>query len=144
MQRPRPDSQRSRIPPRPPLAVATSTLGPARRYAIYRGNDLIGTSHLEFSPAHGARVAGWFHPTSHFDGIADVFALYAAAVGETDRGQLRRYVEALDTLGLAVYDSGVRLNASVELISTWSATQHVIHVASADERLWRWRSFGGA
>jgi hypothetical protein len=54
---------------------------------------------------------------------------------------MRRYVAERDALRLELWDCGVRLDATVDLISTWYDGTHIIHITSTDSRLWRPRLF---
>jgi hypothetical protein len=124
---------------RPPTSgdVATGTWQHSRRYAVYMGNTLLGTSNLESPAVPGARIAGWFVPTPACAHITWVFQLYSKAVAREDRALLQEYVTERDKLRLELWIAGIRLEGVVELISTWSDALHVVHVASADTRLWR-------
>jgi hypothetical protein len=109
------------------------------RYAVYRGSTLLGTSHLEWTVEPGARVAGRLDVTPAFGSIVAVFNLYRQAATLGDARLLKEYVRDRDALRLEVWDSGHRLDAQVELISTWGPHHRMIHVHSRDERLWQGR-----
>jgi hypothetical protein len=108
----------------------------SRRYAIYRGNDLLGTTNLEYVVTHGERVAGRFHPAWQFRRYESIFNLYSNA---TDEQALRRYKKQRDELNLEVWDSGILLDARVDLVSQWSPRQWMMHVSVIDKRFWSTR-----
>jgi hypothetical protein len=134
-----PDEQFDRVPPSTPVAVGAGTPDDVRRYAVYRGLILIGTTNLEVVVEAGVRAAGIFYPTSEFGAVRSVFALYRRAVDRSDKELLREFVRRRDRLDLHVWRAGVELDAKVELISAWDPANHVVHVASHDDQLWRWR-----
>jgi hypothetical protein len=136
---PEPDEQPDRVPPTTTVAVGAGTPDDLRQYAVYRGLVLIGTTNLEVTVAAGARAAGIFYPTSAFAAVRSVFVLYRRAADRSDKHLLREFVRRRDRLDLRVWRAGVELDAKVELISAWDAANHVVHVASQDDRLWRWR-----
>src|SRR5687768_4496432 len=116
-------SARERPRRRPP--AATAAMGPeawehGRRYALYMGSTLLGTSNLEFPVVPHSHIAGRFLPTPACGHVTAVFQLYSRAVAAEDRRMLRRYVAERDKLRLELWDAGVRLNAAVDLISTWT------------------------
>lgn len=129
-----------RQPPPSSGAVATDTWEEGRQFAIYTGNILLGTSNLEYPITIGSRIAGRFLPTSACDNLTWVFQLYSSAAGVADRPSLKAYVRERDRLRLELWCAGSRLNAIVELISTWPDGTHIVHVASTDPQLWRPRN----
>jgi hypothetical protein len=133
----RAEDRQSRIPPPVGQAVGTDTWNHDRRYAVYSGTTLLGTSNLEFPVEPHTRVAGRFLPTPASGHITAVFQLYGRAVASEDRRMMRRYVAERDWLRLELWDAGVRLEAAIDLISTWDDGTHIIHVTSTDSRLWR-------
>ena len=130
---PQPDPKLHRVPPPPPTALATSVWDHTRRYAIFRGNELLGTTNLEFVVVHGERVAGRFYPAWHFRKYESIFQLYSTAA---DERALRRYKRQRDQLALELWDAGMALLARVDLISAWTARQWMIHVTINDTRFW--------
>jgi hypothetical protein len=132
-----PEEKSVRAPPPSADAVATDTWEHGRQYAIYTGNSLLGTSNLEYPVQPLKRVAGRFQPTPAFDELSSVFQRYARAVATGDRRMLRTYVEQRDRLRLELWAGGVRLDALVELITTWVNGIHIVHISSSDDRLWR-------
>lgn len=135
----KPEEQYGRVPPGTPPAVGAGTPDDVRRYAVYRGLILIGTTNLEMVVEPGVRAAGIFYPASEFGAVRSIFALYRQAADGADKQLLREFVRRRDRLDLHVWRAGVELDARVELISAWDAATHVIHVTSRDDRLWRWR-----
>jgi hypothetical protein len=119
----------------------TDTWDHGRRYAVYSGTTLVGTSNLEFPVERHTRLAGRFLPTPASAHITAVFQLYSQAAAADDRQLLRRFVEERDRLRLELWDAGVRLEAAVDLISTWADGTHIIHITSTDSRLWKPRLF---
>ena len=126
---------RSSGTPPPNAAAANDSWDHDRRYALYTRNTLLGTSNLEFSMVPHVHIAGRFLPTSACAHITWVFHLFSRA-GE-DRRLLSRYVAEREKLQLELWDAGVRLDARVDLISTWSDDTHILHLTSSDPRLWR-------
>ena len=134
-----PEEQLDRIPPSTPVAVGAGTPDDLRRYAVYRGPILICTTNLEMVVEPGVRAAGIFYPTSEYGAVSSIFALYRRAADGSHKQLLREFVRRRDRLDLRVWRAGVELDAKVELISAWDAANHVVHVTSQDDRLWRWR-----
>lgn len=133
---PQPGDVWRRTPPRTPKIVGTGTLENNRWFDVYRANTLIGTTNLEVIVEPGARVAGLFHPTPAFSAVRSVFALYRQAIDRKDAYMLRDFVRRRDQLKLRVLLAGKPLDAQVELISTWTAAIHVVHIACRDSRMW--------
>lgn len=127
----------ARTPPRVGDNVGTDTWDHGRRYAVYMGNTLLGTSNLEFPVVPHSRIAGRFLPTPACGHVTAVFQLYSRAVAADDRVLLRQYLLERDRLRMELWDAGVKLSASIDLISTWSDGTHIVHVTSTDSRLWR-------
>jgi hypothetical protein len=118
-------------------AVETDVGDHGRRYAVYTGHTLLGTTNLEYAVVPHLRIAGRFLPTPACGHITWVFQLYSRAVAADDRTMLRRYVAERDKLQMELWDAGVRVNAAIDLITTWDNDTHIIHVTSTDHRLWR-------
>jgi len=133
---PEPGGKPTRTPVRTPKVIGTGTLENDRWFDVYRGNTLIGTTNLEVIVEPGARVAGLFHPTPAFSAVRSIFALYRHAVDRNDAYMLREFVRRRDQLKLRVLLAGKPLDAQVELISTWTAAIHVVHIACRDPRMW--------
>ena len=127
--------ERSSGSPPSNAAVTTDSWDHDRRYAVYMRNTLLGTSNLEFSIVPHVRIAGRFLPTTACAHITWVFQLFSRA-GD-DRRLLSRYVAERDKLRLELWDAAIRLDARVDLISTWSDDTHIVHLTSSDPRLWR-------
>jgi hypothetical protein len=110
-----------------------------RRYEVWRGGVLIGTTDLEVIVEPGARAAGVFHPMPVYASVLSTFALYGRAASTGDDRLLREFVHQRDGLRLQVRRDGVPLDARVDLISRWELRKFMVHVSSRDERFWRWR-----
>jgi hypothetical protein len=102
-----PEEQFDRVPPITPVGIGAGTPDGLRRYAVYRGLILIGTTNLEMVVEAGVRAAGIFYPESEFGAVRSVFALYRRAADRSDKQLLREFVRRRDQLGLRVWRAGV-------------------------------------
>lgn len=106
-----------------------------RRFAVYRGNDLMGTTLLEYVFQPGERLGGEFHPTRYYYEIERTFLRLSYALSRS-LPSAPDILRERDNLLLELWMSGERLDAVVELISQWEPRRWMIHVATRDPRLW--------
>jgi hypothetical protein len=121
-------------PPLPPAGAPSGTWQRARKFSVYSGNRLLGTTDLEVQLPDGSGAAGRFHPEPVFRDCRDVFMRLRQAL---TRGgpSLARCLAERDALRLTLWRDAAQLDAQIEMISPWSTSKWVVHVRSRDARL---------
>jgi hypothetical protein len=132
----RPTTELARLRPPPARGrVVAPAASSGRRFAIYRGSELMGTTHLEYPVVAWQRAAGEFFPTRHYYLVERVFLRLADTITH-GLPSLPDRLHERDALGLELWLSGERLDAVVELISQWEPRRWMVHVATRDARFW--------